>query len=151
MLFRSKESIVLPSTCIRYFSAYVFVFPSIPVLYFPAWQSFFMQHLRGIVYCHLANTCTAHCMYYLEQLCVLHRSLFFRHVHGVQRRDGGDRGGSHARGRRGPTSCRVGGWRDPLGCLQTPPFRLYNAFVQKTLNTRTTIHEKFRSRRRRQP
>ena len=77
--------------------------------------------------------------------------LFSRHVHGVQRRDGGDRGGSHARGRRGPTPCRAGGWRDPLGCLQTPPFRLYNAFVQKTLDTRASIHEKYRSRRRRQP
>ena len=33
----------------------------------------------------------------------------------------------------------------------TSPFRLFNAFLRKTLSTRSEFHEKFRSRRHRQP
>ena len=48
-------------------------------------------------------------------------------------------------GGRATTRCGIPG-RAP-----TLPYRLYIAFPRKTLNTRASIHEKFRSRHRRQP
>ena len=79
------------------------------------------------------------------------RSLFHRHVHGVQRRDGEAPGGGHTWARRGPTACRAEGWCGPLGWPPTSPFRLFIPPVWKTLNTRVIFHEKFQRCRRRQP
>ena len=50
-----------------------------------------------------------------------------------------------------PPFGRATAWRGPLGFPPTSPFRLYICFIGKTLDTRASIHEKFRSRRRRQP
>ena len=59
--------------------------------------------------------------------------LFFQHVHGVQRRDGGEPRGSHTMGPRGPP-CRAVGWCGPHGRLQPPPFRLFIHLHGKTLD-----------------
>ena len=45
-----------------------------------------------------------------------------------------------------PLGCTAIGCGPP-GCPPTSPFLLFKAFLEKTLNTRTSIHEKFRSRR----
>ena len=48
-----------------------------------------------------------------------------------------------------PPLCRTMAWCGPLGRPSTSPFRLYICFIGKPLNTRASIHDKFRSHRRR--
>ena len=64
---------------VQYFPRHVFGTSQPMCLYFPLSQfctslhdsHFFMQNLRGTVYCPIARTCTAHCMYYPgETMCI---------------------------------------------------------------------------------
>ena len=78
-------------------------------------------------------------------------TLHYRHVHGHQRRDGGEPRGPYTSWWRDPTSRRARRWcgahRAPLGSGLRP----YIPLRRKTLNTRSLFHEKFRRRRRHQP
>ena len=69
----------------------------------------------------------------------------------ARRGDGVGPRGSHATLVCGRGWARAQPWRGRLGCLPTPPFRLYIPDVPKTLKTPIIFHEKFRRRRRRQP
>jgi hypothetical protein len=71
--------------------------------------------------------------------------VFFCHIHRVQSRDGGGHRGGHTMPWCGPTSGRAWLWCGPLGRPPISPFRLYIAFLGKTLNRSASIHKKFRS------
>jgi hypothetical protein len=71
------------------------------------------------------------------------KSLFCCHVHGVQRGDREEPGGSHTRWWRGWPPGRATVWCGAPGCPLTSPFRLYNAFDTKNLKESVSIHEKF--------
>jgi hypothetical protein len=71
------------------------------------------------------------------------KSLFCCHVHGVQRGDGEEPGGSHTRWWRWWPPGRATVWCGAPGCPLASPFRLYNAFDTKNLKESVSIHEKF--------
>ena len=76
--------------------------------------------------CHSASFCFLLFLYFRKAVKEIfseldenqRRSLFQRHVHGVQRGDGGALGGGHTRARRGPTLGRALLW---CGSLGAPP------------------------------
>src|SRR5665811_683656 len=83
--------------------------------------------------CHSASSCFLLFLYSRKAIKEIFSELdenqrapvFHRHDQRVQRGDGDEPRGGHARAQRGPTSGHAEGWRGPLGCPPTPPFRLY--------------------------
>jgi hypothetical protein len=69
--------------------------------------------------------------------------LFTWHEDGVQRREGEQPWGSRTIGWRRPPPGRATRWGGPLVHPLTSPFRLYILSEVKTLNSSTSIHEKF--------
>ena len=77
--------------------------------------------------------------------------IYCHHLHGDQRRDGGGLWSPHTTWRRGSHPQHTAMWCGALGPPTTFPLRPYKPLCEKTLDTRSQFHEKFRHRRRHQP
>ena len=78
-------------------------------------------------------------------------TIYYRHVHGHRRRDGGGLWSPHTTWRHGSTPRRAGRW---WGAHRAPPgsgLRLYIPLHPKTLSTQSLFHEMFCRRNRHQP
>ena len=137
---------------------HVDIIPIVTCFIYTSYHFYTFSGTNLLTRCYSASSCFLLFLYFRKAVKEIfselnknqRRSLFHRHVHGVQRRDGEAPGGGHTWARRGPTSCRTEGCSGPLGWPPTPPFRLFIHLHGKTLDTRAIIHEKFQRRRRRQ-
>ena len=147
----SNVSIISDVPCWYYANRYMFP------LHFIAFYAFSGTNL--LIRCHSVSSCFLLFLYFRKVVLEIFSELdetkakspYFYDTHQESEGDPkGARGAATPGGGAGPLG-RTATWCGPLGHPLTSLFRLFIPFLGKTLKTQASIHEKFRSRRHRQP